>query len=61
MVCWPDVRSVAIEGFPSRLTAKDGQAIVKFVATINGQQILVQAVQIAENVFQIGDAWVITR
>lgn len=38
-----------------------GQAIVEFVATINGQQILVQAVQIAENVFKIDDAWVITR
>jgi len=40
---------------------KQGQAIVEFVATINGQQILVQAVQIAANVFKIGDAWVITR
>jgi hypothetical protein len=40
---------------------KQGQAIVELVATINGQQILVQAVQIAANVFKIGDAWVITR
>ena len=38
-----------------------GQAIVEFVAVINGQQICVRGVQIAENVFMIGDAWVITR
>ena len=38
-----------------------GQQVVSFLATINGQKILVQAIQIAEAVFQIGDAWVVTK
>jgi hypothetical protein len=42
-------------------TTPEGHAVMEFVATINGQQVVVRAVQLANNVLQITDAWVKTR
>lgn len=35
--------------------------VMEYVATINGREIVVRAIQLANNALQISDAWVRTR
>jgi len=43
------------------IITREGQQVLEFVTSINGQRVLVRFVQLAEDVWQISDAWVITR
>jgi len=40
---------------------KEGTLLLEFVATINGQEVVVKAIQLANGVLQISDAWVKTK
>lgn len=40
-------------------TNNQGQQIVEFITKINGEQVVVRAIQTAANVFQMSDAWVV--
>lgn len=40
---------------------RQGTRLLTFVGTINGQEIVVKAIQLANGVLQISDAWVKIR
>jgi len=42
-------------------TTQQGQAVMQYITTINGQRVLVNAIQIAQDALQVSNAWVITK
>ena len=42
-------------------TTAQGDAVMRYIATINGETIVVDGVKYLDGVFQIGDAWVQTE
>ena len=57
----PYIQQTINSGMSTQIGVTSQGPLMQFVTTINGQQIVVIAIQVSENVYKISNAWVQTR